>query len=78
MTDTLHPPNSGAIREFIKSVFNDEDLTTFCFDNFREVGDNFSLGMTTAQKIQLLLDYCTRREKISALLALLAEARPEQ
>jgi hypothetical protein len=34
--------------------------------------------MTKGQKIQLLLDYCERRDKMPNLLAALQEERPDQ
>lgn len=75
---TNHLPDSGTIREFLTATFSDEELTTLCFDYFRPVYENFSTGMSKGQKIQLLFDHCTRREHISALLARLAEVRPQQ
>ena len=32
--------NTAAVRELLMAAFNDEELTTFCFDNFRAVYDD--------------------------------------
>jgi formylglycine-generating enzyme len=71
-------PNTADIRQFLTEAFNDEELTTLCFEYFPEVHDNFALGMTKAQKVLLLLDYCQRREIIPNLIAALQRARPGQ
>jgi S1-C subfamily serine protease len=71
-------PHTADIRQFLIDSFSDEELTTLCFDHFRPVYGNFSTGMSKGQKIQLLLDYCTRRDKMPELLDVLAEARLEQ
>ena len=70
-------PNSADIRQFLFDFFNDEEFTTLCFDYFPEVQDNFSRGMTKAEKVQLLLEYCHRRKLIPNLPAALQRARPE-
>lgn len=61
-------PNTVIIREMIGSFFNDEELMSFCYDYFPEVFRGFSVGMSKNQKIQLLLDYCERRDRIEQLL----------
>jgi formylglycine-generating enzyme required for sulfatase activity len=71
-------PSTADIRQSLFDFFNDEELTVLCFDFFREVHDNFASGMTRAQKVQLLLDYCDRRTIIPNLLAAIQRARPEQ
>ena len=50
------------------AALNGEDLTTLCFDHFRPVYEDFATGMSKGDKIQRLLDYCTRREQVEALL----------
>jgi hypothetical protein len=71
-------PATVDIRDFLTRYFSDEELTTLCFDHFPEVHNNFSSGMSKGQKIQLLIDHCTRREVMPDLLKVLAEARPKQ
>lgn len=72
------PPSTADIRQHLTGAYSDEELTTLCFDYFRDVYDNFAAGMTKAGKIQLLLDHCQRRDLTSSLLAALARDRPEQ
>jgi hypothetical protein len=71
-------PHTGDIRGYLTSAYGDEDLATLCSDYFRDVYENFTAGMTKAQKIQLLLDRCQRRETLPELLAALERDRPEQ
>jgi hypothetical protein len=71
-------PTTADIRRFIMDIFSDEELTTFCFDNFPEVQDNFTSGMTKGDKTLRLLDYCQRRERLPDLLKCLRAARPGQ
>jgi hypothetical protein len=54
--------NTAAIRDLLSAAFNDEELTTLCFDHFRPVYEEFAGGMSKGQKVQRLLDYCTRQE----------------
>lgn len=70
--------NTATIRDLLTAAFSDEELTTLCFDYFRAVYDNFSAGMSKGQKIQLLLDYCTRRDQFDQLLPLIRERNPAQ
>ena len=71
-------PTTADIRRFIMDIFSDEELTTFCFDYFPEVQNNFTSGMTKGDKTLKLLDYCQRRERLPDLLKCLRAARPEQ
>jgi CheY-like chemotaxis protein len=70
--------NTAAIRDLLNAAFNDEELTTLCFDYFRPVYDDFAGGMSKGQKVQRLLDYCSRREQVEALLAAVQRANPAQ
>ena len=71
-------PTIGDIRHFLTNAFDDVEFTSLCFDNFHEAYNDFTSGMTKAQKIQLLLDYCQRHESIPDLLAAIQRVRPEQ
>jgi formylglycine-generating enzyme required for sulfatase activity len=71
-------PSIPDIRQYLTSAYGDEELATLCSDYFREAYENFTAGMTKAQKIQLLLDYCQRRDQFPNLLAALKRDRPEQ
>ncbi len=70
--------NTADIRRFLIEAFSDEELSTLCFDFFPEVSDDFAVGITKGQKIQLLIEYCQRREVVPNLLAALQRVRPEQ
>ena len=71
-------PTTADIRRFIMDIFDDEELTTFCSDYFREVQNNFTTGMTKGDKTLRLLDHCQRRERLPDLLKCLRAARPAQ
>ena len=66
----LHP--------YLTAAYSGDELATLCADYFRDVYENFAAGMTKAQKILLLLDYCQRRELLLNLVAALERDRPEQ
>ena len=59
------------IRRYLTSAYSDDELSTLCADYFRDVYEDFAAGMTKAQKIGLLLDYCQRRDQLPNLLAAL-------
>jgi hypothetical protein len=66
------------IRQYLTSAYSDDEVGTLCSDYFRDVYEDFAAGMTKAQKIGLLLDYCQRREQLPNLLAALERDRPQQ
>jgi hypothetical protein len=68
----------ATLRQLLTAAFNDEGLTTLCFDHFRPVYDEFSAGMGKGQKIQRLLDYCERYAQLETLLALVKRQNPAQ
>ncbi len=70
--------NTAVIRDLLNAAFNDEELTTFCFDYFRPVQDDFATGMSKGQKVQRLLDHCTRQDQIDDLLAAVRKANSKQ
>jgi hypothetical protein len=82
MADALLPYetewNIAIIRELIKSSFDDEEITTICYDHFRPVCENLSSGMSKGHKIQQLLEYCDRHDQMEALLSLVEELNPAQ
>jgi hypothetical protein len=71
-------PSIPDIRQYLTTAYSDEELGTLCSDYFRDVYESFTTGMTKAQKIQLLLDYCQRRDQLSNLFADLERDRPSQ
>ena len=60
------------------AAFSDEELTTFCYDNFRPVYEEFATGMSRTQKVQMLVAYCERRGEMAELLARVERANPYQ
>jgi len=66
------------IRRLLTVAFSDVELTTFCFDHYADVYENFSDGMTKSAKIQQLLDYCFRHNAVDTLLELVAQYNPGQ
>ena len=71
-------PTTADIRKFLTELFSDEDLTILCYDYFRDVHDDFALGMSKGQKIQRLIERCDHREAIPSLLAALSAERAAQ
>lgn len=66
------------IRQILTTAFNDEELTTLCFDHFRAVYEQFGTGMGKGQKIQQLLEYCDRHDQLKKLLQLIETHNPAQ
>lgn len=64
-------------RRFLIEYFNDEELTSLCFDHFREVYLNFAADTTVGRKALQLVDHCQRRDRLPELLAILKKERPE-
>ena len=71
------PASLADIRRFLIDTFNDDELTTLCFDHFPEVFQEFAAGMTLGRKALQLVDYCRRRERVAELLDILHRERPE-
>jgi formylglycine-generating enzyme len=71
-------PTTADIRKFLTELFSDEELTILCYDYFRDVYDDFALGMSKGQKIQRLIERCAHREAIPSLLAALSAERAAQ
>ncbi|MFZ2422942.1 MAG: hypothetical protein WA029_17555, partial [Anaerolineae bacterium] len=68
--------NTAAVRELLLTALSDEDLTTLCFDHFRPVHDDFTAGQSRSQRVQLLVEYCERRNAQELLLARVKETAP--
>ena len=62
----------------MQEAFSDDEVETFCFDNFIELHRDFSSGMTKGEKINLLLEYCEQHAGVEALFRALQEKRPTQ
>jgi hypothetical protein len=75
----IRPPveyNLGKVRALIADAFDDEELTLFCYDHFREVTDRFSSGMGKSTKLFHLIEYCNRHESLGLLLEKVKATRP--
>jgi hypothetical protein len=74
MTDS----DTANIRAFIAEKFSDEDLGTFCYDYFRDIYEQFAVGMSKKEKVQRLIESCVRRGALGSLLAALRKERTTQ
>ena len=74
------PPmyNTATVRDLLMAVFDDGRLTTFCYDFFRRVHDQFSVGMSKPDKVQRLLADCESQGRMGTLLARVQEENPYQ
>jgi sulfatase modifying factor 1 len=70
--------NSADIRQYLIDAYSDEELMVFCTDYFRDVRNQFTVGMTKGYMIELLLTYCLDHDRITILLAALKKDRTEQ
>lgn len=53
-------PSKAAVRERL-SEMNEDELSAFCQDNFEQVAQVVTAGMTLAARIHYLLDFCMRK-----------------
>ena len=70
--------NLAAIRQLVSAAFSDDELTTFCFDHFPSVGQNFTAGQTLDQRVLLLVDFAARQGQLGVLLDAIKQANPYQ
>lgn len=70
--------DTAVVRALLTAAFDDEELTTLCYDDFGPVYEEFSAGMSKRQKIQRLLDYCERHIQTEKLLELVQKHNPAQ
>lgn len=64
--------------KMLRAAFDDEELTTLCFEHFRHVYDKFASGTGRLVKIRLLVEYCERYGEVNELLNLIKEQNPHQ
>ncbi len=62
--------NISAIRRLLTEVFNDKELTVFCYEYFPAVHNNFASEMSFQKKVQLLIEYADRNNSFDELLSL--------
>lgn len=72
------PVPSQRLRALLIAAFSDSELTTFCYDHFRAVYEEFAGGMTRGDKVQRLIEHCDQRGETAQLLALVRQANPYQ
>ncbi|MDM8554920.1 hypothetical protein QUF75_09340 [Desulfococcaceae bacterium HSG7] len=70
--------NTKVLRERIDAAFDAEDLDNFCYDHFRSVKNQFTVGQTKTARIQKLIEYAERNGEIEKLLGAIKEANPYQ
>jgi hypothetical protein len=70
--------DTAVVRELLIAAFSDEDLTTFCYDYFRPVYEEFAGGMSRTGKVQRLVEYCERKGRLPELLEGVERANPYQ
>jgi len=70
--------DTSTIRALLTAAFDDQEVTTLCFDHFRSVYDDFGSGMSKGQKIQCLLAHCVRHSQVEKLMSLVRAQNPTQ
>lgn len=68
--------NNVELRQFINDAFNDDELETFCFDNFPEVLNEIGGGLGLNRKAIILIRHCQNRGRQDDLETALAHERP--
>lgn len=71
------PPSNADLRKFIVEFFSDDELETLCFDHFREVRKDFTVGISKTRKAISLIHYCETRRLLDDLFAALEHERPK-
>jgi hypothetical protein len=68
--------DTAAVRQLLAEGLSDETIDTLCYDYFRSVYDQLSVGMSKGQKIQRLIEYCDRQNRIPDLLDAIRQLNP--
>ena len=74
----MQMPNNEQLLNFIREIFNEEELDGFIFIYFEELGEYLSNSMSEIQKIIELIQYCKRNKSLDALLQALQKAREQR
>jgi hypothetical protein len=74
----MNDSNTTTIRDLLNAALDDEALNTLCFDHFRPVYDQFSVGMSRTDKIQRLVEHAERFVQIPQLLTQVRALNPAQ
>ena len=70
--------DTAAIRQLLREALGDSELTSICFDYFPAVSANLSDSMVRSTKIQHLLEYCVRHDRVQDLLDVVRAENPTQ
>lgn len=70
--------SAAGVRQLLHAVFSDDELKTFCFDNFPDVHAQFTADMPFDGKITALLTHCRRHDQMDQLLNRLQTTMPKQ
>jgi hypothetical protein len=70
--------NLRAIRKLILEAYDEQELTVFCHNYFREVVERFGTGTGKSEKAFQLVTYCDRREQLGVLVDRIKAERPEK
>jgi hypothetical protein len=68
--------NTTTNRQLLSEGLSDEAIDILCFDYFRPVYEQLAVGMSKGQKIQRLIEYCERQNRIPHLLEAIKEVNP--
>ncbi len=67
--------NSAKLRRLITQAFSEEELKIFCYDYYKPVYEQFTSTMSKPVMIQLLIEYCDRRNDEKGLIDKIKEHR---
>ena len=70
--------NDTPIYQLLAAVFDDQQITSFCFDNYPGIYTRLTPGMSRSEKIQRLIDYVERQDAFDELLMQVREINPNQ
>src|SRR5262245_42266915 len=70
------PLNVAVVRELVEASLSADDLSTFCFDHFPAVYEQFTDGQTKGARVRLLVEYAGKQRQLPDLLARLRHANP--
>lgn len=68
----------SVVRKLIAAALEDEDLNILCLDHFPAVYEQFTVGQTKGQRVQLLIDHARRNGLLDELLDKVRQANPYQ
>jgi serine/threonine protein kinase len=65
------------IHQLLEAIFSGEELNKFCTHYFPAVPDRFSVDMSNAEKIRLLIEHSAQHGQLGKLVANIEQAKPE-